>query len=64
MSYSFKVFFWLHRRRRFDIIRDTEYSRYTRETVALENPNFITASGNLYLVSRIIIIVSPFRLVS
>ncbi|GBL93637.1 hypothetical protein AVEN_25632-1 [Araneus ventricosus] len=36
---------------RFDVLPDSRYSRYTREMVERENPNFIATSEMLCLVS-------------
>ncbi|GBM11721.1 hypothetical protein AVEN_156172-1 [Araneus ventricosus] len=43
-SRSCMIFFRPQRCRRFDVLPDSRYSRYTREMVVPENPNFIATS--------------------
>ncbi|GFV62704.1 uncharacterized protein TNCV_901591 [Trichonephila clavipes] len=38
--------------RKFDVLPDSRYSRYTREMIVLENPNFIATSEMLCPISR------------
>ncbi|GBO41021.1 hypothetical protein AVEN_265598-1, partial [Araneus ventricosus] len=49
---SCMIFFRPQRCRRFDVLPDSGYSRYTREMVVRENPNFIATSEMLCPISR------------
>ncbi|GBM70675.1 hypothetical protein AVEN_270782-1 [Araneus ventricosus] len=46
------IFFRPQRCRRFDVLPDSRYSRYTREMIVRENPNFIATSEMLCPLSR------------
>ncbi|GFX32041.1 uncharacterized protein TNCV_4098911 [Trichonephila clavipes] len=52
MTRSCMIFFRPQRCCRFDVLPDSRYSRYTREMVARENPNFIITSEMLCPISR------------
>ncbi|GFX14715.1 uncharacterized protein TNCV_4017131 [Trichonephila clavipes] len=51
-SRSCMFFFRLRRCCRFDVLPDSRYSRYTREMVVRENPNFLAASKMLCSIFR------------
>ncbi|GFV71284.1 hypothetical protein TNCV_406651 [Trichonephila clavipes] len=46
------IFFQPLRCRRFDVLSDSRYSRYNRQMVVRENPNFITHPGNSMPIFR------------
>ncbi|GFW36607.1 uncharacterized protein TNCV_1956071 [Trichonephila clavipes] len=48
----FMIFFQPQRCRRYDVLSDSQYSRYTREIVVRGNPNFIATSEMLCPISR------------
>ncbi|GBM50338.1 hypothetical protein AVEN_142347-1 [Araneus ventricosus] len=52
-SRSCMIYFRPQRCRRFDDLQDSRYSRYTREMVVRENPNFIASSEMLCPISRV-----------
>ncbi|GBN97244.1 hypothetical protein AVEN_56478-1 [Araneus ventricosus] len=52
-SRSCVIFFRPQRCRRFAVLPDSRYSRYTREMVERENPNFIATSEMLCLISLV-----------
>ncbi|GFT00949.1 uncharacterized protein TNCV_4053731 [Trichonephila clavipes] len=49
---SCMIFFRTQRCRRFHVLPDSRYSRYTREMTVHENPNLIATSEMLYHISR------------
>ncbi|GBM34655.1 hypothetical protein AVEN_122050-1 [Araneus ventricosus] len=51
-SRSCMIFFRPQRCRRFDILPDSRYSRYTLEMGVRENPNFIATSEILWPICR------------
>ncbi|GFT67646.1 uncharacterized protein TNCV_2361981 [Trichonephila clavipes] len=52
-SRSCMFFFRRQRCRRFDVLPDSRYSRYTREMVLRENPNVITTYVPCYVSSLV-----------